>query len=308
MVEATADRLRLEERLKRRAAILSLGYNSTLTVLKLIAAVLTGSVSLLSESVHSATDVVASFVAFLSIRVAAVPPDEEHPYGHGKVESLAGLGESVMLLIIVVYIVVEAIGRLRHGSEVKNLDIGIAVMGISAVSSLFVARHVTKIGNRTSSLALRSNGQHLMVDFWTSVGVLVALAVTRFSGWQQADAYVAIGLAAWIAFGAIRMSREAVQQLIDHRLPDDELARIAAVLSDSPGVISYHHLRTRHSGHVHYIDVHVVVPAEWSLVQAHDLADAIEKRIEEELAPAHAVIHVDPFDERKSQRMPENVE
>ncbi|MEZ0325548.1 MAG: cation diffusion facilitator family transporter [Fimbriimonas sp.] len=285
---------------KKRAAAVSLLYNLVLTILKLVAAVLTGSVSLLSEGVHSATDVVASFIAFLSIRAASVPPDDEHPYGHGKIESLAGLGESVLLLMIVVYIVFEAIQRLILGASVQNLGIGLWVMGISSISSLAVGIYVRRVGLETQSVALKSNGQHLMVDFWTSVGVLFALLLTQLTGWRQADAIVAILLACWIAFGAVLMSREAIDQLIDRKIPPDEMAAIERILNETQGCLSWHKLRTRHSGHVHYIDVHIVVPNDWSVVQAHDLADSVEKRIQAELAPAHAVIHVDPYDPLKS--------
>lgn len=285
---------------KKRAASVSLAYNVVLTILKLIGAVLTGSVSLLSEGVHSATDVVASFLAFLSIKAAAVPPDEEHPYGHGKIESLAGLGESVLLLMIVVYIIFEAVQRLVKSTPVENLDLGLAVMVFSALSSLGVGRYVQKVGEQTQSIALRSNGQHLMVDFWTSVGVVAALAVTRFTGWREADSVFAILLALWIARGAVLISREAIDELIDRKIAPDEVAKIVAIMNASKGCISWHKLRTRHSGHLHYIDVHIVVPNEWSVVQAHDLADSIEKEIQRELAPAVAVVHVDPYDETKS--------
>jgi cation diffusion facilitator family transporter len=291
---------------KNKAAALSLTYNVVLTVLKVVAAVMTGSVSLLSEAVHSATDVVASFLAFLSIRVASVPPDEEHPYGHGKVESLAGLGESVLLLMIVVYILFEAVMRIVNGSSVKNLDLGLAVMAFSSVTSLAVGMYVRKVGEESNSLALRSNGQHLLVDFWTSVGVLLALAVTRLTGWERADAVSAIGFAAYIAWGAYKMSHEAIDQLIDRKMPADEVAKIEQILDEAEGCLSWHRLRTRHSGHVHYIDVHIVVPNTWSVVQAHDLADRVEKRIQKELAPAVAVVHVDPYDDAKSGEEPKS--
>ncbi|MGV3617488.1 MAG: cation diffusion facilitator family transporter [Fimbriimonas sp.] len=289
-----------KERQKRRAATVSLAYNASLTAIKLVAAAITGSVSLLSEGVHSATDVVASTFSLISVRAAALPPDEEHPYGHGKIESVAGFGEAILLLGIVAYIVFEAVQRLIYGGGVQSLDVGLAVMAVSAVTSLFVARYVSKVGERTDSLALRSNGQHLMVDFWTSVGVLVALAITRATGWERADAVCALAFAAWIAYGAWGMVCEAFDQLIDRALPAEEMAAIAAIMDEERGCLSWHRLRARHSGSTHYVDVHVVVPREWSVVQAHDLADRLEKKIEARLAPAVAVIHVDPFDAHKS--------
>jgi cation diffusion facilitator family transporter len=289
------------ELLKRQAASVSLAYNIVLTLLKVAAAVVTGSVSLLSEAVHSATDVVASLIAFLSVRAAAAPPDEDHPYGHGKIESLAGFGESILLLLIVLYVVFEAVQRLLNGSEVQALDVGIWVMGFSTLSSFAVGRFVSRVGRETGSMALCSNGQHLMIDFWTSLGVLVALTTTKLTGWREADSVFAIGLGAWLAFGAWRLIHEAYHQLIDRRITDEELARIHSVLRADPDLISYHRLRTRHSGNLHYVDVHVVVPREWSVVQAHDLADHLEKQIAEAVPPAQVVIHVDPFDPAKAR-------
>lgn len=287
------------ERQKQRAAKVSLAYNASLTVIKLAAAALTGSVALLSEGVHSATDVVASSFALISVRAAARPPDEDHPYGHGKIETVAGFGEAILLLGIVGYIVLEAIQRFRAGSQVQSLDFGLAVMAISAVSSLAVAQYVKRVGRETDSIVLKSNGQHLMVDFWTSVGVLAALALTRFTGWDQADAVCALLFAAWIAYGAWGMVCEAFNELIDRALPEEEMTAIRAILDEEKGCLSWHRLRARHSGSTHYVDVHVVVPREWSLVQAHEIADRLEKRIEARLDPAVAVIHVDPFDAQK---------
>lgn len=289
-----------EERKKHQAAGLSLAYNVVLTVAKVVAAVVTGSVSLLSESVHSTTDIVASAIALFSVRAAARPPDEDHPFGHGKIESLAGFGESILLLGIVVYIVFESIQRLLSHTVAQNLHVGLWVMGFSAVGSFLTGRYVTMVGETTQSMALRSNGQHLMVDFWTSAGVIVALALTYFTGWAWTDSVFALGLAAWIARGSWRMMIEACDQLIDRTLPEEELGALHEILKAEPGVLSYHRLRARHSGRFHFVEVHLVVPRDWSVVQAHDLADKIEKRIAETLPPAQAVVHVDPFDPAKA--------
>lgn len=285
-----------ETRLKKSAAAISLAYNVVLTLLKLAAAVLTGSVSLLSEAIHSTTDIIASGIALVSVRAASVPPDEDHPYGHGKIESLAGFGESILLLIIVFYVIFESVQRLIQGSKVENIQIGVWVMAFSAVSSYLVGRHVQKIAVQTGSPALASNGQHLMVDFWTSVGVLAALLTTKLTGWQYADPIFAIAFACWLAIGAWKLSVEAFQQLIDRSLSEAQLETIRKLVEDHEGILGYHRLRSRLSGNVRYIDMHVVVPSDWSVVRAHDCADELEKKIVEALAPAVVVIHVDPYD------------
>ncbi len=299
MVSPTSPHRAVEARLKKRAAGISLAYNVTLTLVKLAAAGLTGSVSLLSEAVHSATDVVASGIALVSVRAAAAPPDEEHPYGHGKFESIAGLCESVLLLVIVCYVVYESIQRLLKGADVANLEIGVWVMAFSAVTSFIVSRHVKKIGDQTGSLALASNSQHLMVDSVTSVGVLGALLVTKLTGWEQADPIFALILAVWIAAGAWKLTRQAFDQLVDRALSEEEVAKVRKLVEETEGVQDCHRLRTRLSGDTRYIDMHIVVPSEWSVVQAHDVADALEKRIVAEFSPAVVVIHVDPFDAQK---------
>jgi len=287
------------ERLKRGASLLSLSTNLFLTGIKVAAAVVTGSVSLASESIHSATDVIASLITFFSVRAAAVPPDEDHPYGHGKIENLAGFAESILLLLVVGYILVEAGKRLVVATGVQQVVIGFWTMGVSAIATLFVGLYLRKVAKQTDSMALESNGRHILTDFLTSAGVFVALGLTKFAGWQTADAWFAIGLALWIAVNAVSMGFQAIQQLIDRRVSDEEMAQIVRILRESPGLISYHRLRTRHSGNVHYIDLHAVVPNDWTVVQGHALADSIEKRMATDLHPARVVVHIDPFDVNK---------
>jgi cation diffusion facilitator family transporter len=243
--------------------------------------------------------VVASTIAFFSVRAANAPPDSEHPYGHGKIESMAGFSESILLLFIVAYIVFEAIQRLVHRTIPQNLGIGVAAMAFSAASALPIGRYVSKVGQETESMALRSNGQHLLVDFWTCVGVLLALLVTHFTHWVYADPFFAILFALWLARGAAMLGYEAFQQLIDRRLSDEQIVQIHDTLKSEPNVISYHKLRTRCSGNLHYVDVHIVVPNDWTVVQAHNLADGLEKRLTVRLAPAVVTIHVDPYEQEK---------
>jgi cation diffusion facilitator family transporter len=297
-----------EDRAKRRAAVVSLGYNLTATAVKLVAALITGSVSLLSEALHSATDVVASLFAYLGVRVGATPPDPQHPYGHGKAETLAGFGEAVLLIAIVGYLLFEGVRRLIVGSELQQLEWGAAVMAFSTLTSLAVGQYVWRTGKRTHSLALMSNGQHLMIDFWTSLGLLVALGIIYFTGWVFIDALLAIGIALWLFRGAWQLAARAFHELIDHALPAEELARIDQILRSEPNLLSYHHLRTRRSGSMRYVEVHIVLPREWSLQQAHEVADALERRIERELAPAEVTIHMDPYDpDRAAAREEKNL-
>jgi cation diffusion facilitator family transporter len=286
---------------KSRAALVSVAFNILSTIVKFLAAALTGSMGLLSEAIHSATDIFSSSVAFFSVRAAAAPPDEEHPFGHGKIESLAGFGEAVMLFGMVAFIVFESVRRLIEGASVERLDFGIAVMAASAVGAFAVARYVAAVGKRSHSLALLSNAQHLTVDWVTSVGVLMGLALTKLTGWASADPVVALVLAGWMSVGAWKLSRKAFHELIDVTLPHEDVHKIYGILDAEPEILGYHRLRTRRSGMMRLVDLHIVVPNEWSVIQAHELADRVEKEIESKLAPAQAVIHVDPYDAAKDR-------
>lgn len=289
------------EKHTRRASAVSVLFNLGSTLIKIVGAILTGSVSLFSEAVHSATDVVASLGAFFSVRAAALPPDDEHPYGHGKIESLAGFGESVLLLGIVGYIFYEAIVRLTtHHAPVQKVDTGLLIMALSAIGSFLTGLYVQKAARETRSTALASNGQHLMVDCVTSLGVLLALLITKFTGWIYADATVALIFGLWLGFGAWRMLKRAFHELIDRRLPDDETEKIRTIIASQEGIISFHRLRTRLSGQTRWIDFHVVVPRDCSVVEAHEMVDVLEKRLRKEMAPAQTVVHVDPYDPAKA--------
>ncbi|MDW8052662.1 MAG: cation diffusion facilitator family transporter [Armatimonadota bacterium] len=297
-----------ELRIKRRAALISLSYNLAAAGIKLATALLTGSVSLLSEALHSATDIIASFFAYLGVRIGAAPPDPKHPYGHGKIETMAGLGEATLLMLVVGYLLVEGVRRLIVGSELEHLEWGVGVMALSAGTSLLVGQYVWRVGKRLHSLALMSNGQHLMIDFWTSLGLLIALGVIHFTGWVVIDALLAIAIALWLLWGAWRLALRAFHELSDHCLPEEEIALIDKILRSEPSVLSYHDLRTRRAGATRYIDVHIVLPNDWSLKQAHDVADALEQRLESALHPAQVTIHVDPYDpERASRREAQNL-
>jgi len=206
-----------------------------------------------------------------------------------------------MVFVVVVFIAVEAIRRLlsRHSLSEHTLTFGLVVMGVSALGSLLVSAYIMATAKRTSSTALLVNAQHLKVDFITSLGVFVGLVFTRATGIAAADPIVALLLATWISYGAVQLCIRAFQELIDVRLPGDDIKKIRAVLESERRLISYHRLRTRQSGSVRYIDLHIVVPREWNVVQAHEVADQLEKRIREDLAPAEVVIHVDPYDARR---------
>lgn len=279
------------------AARLSLGYNCFQTVFKLLGAFLTGSVSLLSEGLHSLSDVLSSFVSFVSIRAAAAPPDEEHPYGHGKIDTLAGLSEAIVLFLFSIYTCIISTTKFFHKPEVEKIDVGLGIIVASSLLGGLIYNRINQAAKRGNSYALKSNAQHLLVDLVTSVGVLVALLVTKFTGWHYADPAFGLGLSVWLAYSSVKMIHQSVNEVIDKQIDPQEMAKIREILDSEPDLISYHKLRTRHSGDWHYIDLHIVVPRHWTVVQGHELADRVEKSIQRELEPAICTVHVDPCDE-----------
>jgi cation diffusion facilitator family transporter len=278
------------------AARLSLAFNVFQTILKLIAAFFTGSVSLLSEALHSASDVLSSLVSFFSVRAASRPPDDEHPYGHGKIDTLAGLSEAILLFVFAIYTVCISVARLFTKPEVAKVDFGLGVVVVCAVLAYLVYVQVTKTAKETESFALQSNAQHLQVDIVTTLGVVISLVVTKFTGWVYADPVFAILFSLWLGYSAFTMIHKSFHEVIDHKIDPAELSKIEAILAREPELLSFHKLRTRHSGTWHFIDLHIVVPRHWTVVEAHELADRIEKTIEQDLAPAVCTIHVDPDD------------
>ena len=276
------------------AARVSLVYNVVQTALKLAGAALTGSVSLLSEGLHSLSDVLSSFISFVSVRASAAPPDEEHPYGHGKIDTLAGLSEAIVLFLFAIYTAVISSQKFFKDAEVVKVDVGLYLVLACTLLGGLIMTYIKRAAKETGSFALLSNVQHLTVDMMTSVGVFAALLITKFSGWRYADPLFGLLLSIWLGFSSVKMIHRAFDEVIDRHIDPAELAKIKEILAAEPDLISYHKLRTRHSGNWHYVDVHIVVPRDWTVVQGHELADRIEKGIERELNPAICTIHVDP--------------
>ncbi len=286
---------------KMLAATLSVASNSTLVVLKLVVGFLSGSVSIIAEGIHSANDLIAALIAFISVRISEQPPDKEHPYGHGKAESISAAAEAILIVGAAVWIVIEAVRRLLNPEPVKHLGIGTAVMGISVVLNILVSRYLFRVAREEDSPALEADAHHLATDVYTSVGVVTGLAVTGLTGWHIVDPLMAIGVAMLILRIGLGLTMKSLHHLMDAQLPTAEVSRIEGILNGETRIHSWHNLRTRKSGSTRHIDLHIVFRNDATLLEAHQVADELEKRIAEEMAPAHVVIHVDPYDPTKEE-------
>ena len=288
---------------KPAAAAVSIASNSTLIALKLAAAAITGSVAILSEAIHSLVDLAASVIAFVSVRRADQPADVEHPYGHEKLESLAGSIEGMLILIGAGLIIYESVHRLATGAEVSQLGVGIAVIAFSALANVAVSRFLSRQARRQSSPALAADAAHLSTDALSSGGVLIGLALVAITGANAIDSAVAIAVAVFIVLAGLRILRRSASALVDEAPPPAEMDRIEAAIGRAreraPEIVGYHKLRARTSGRGLYVDLHLQFRAGTSLERAHEVAHELRDAIEADLGDADVLIHTEPETSRR---------
>ncbi|MFL5910803.1 MAG: cation diffusion facilitator family transporter [Gaiellaceae bacterium] len=285
---------------KSRAAALSIVSNSTLILLKIVAGALTGSIAILTEAVHSSIDLLASVVAFFSVRKAEEPADESHPYGHEKVENLSAALEGVLILVGAGIIIFESVRRLANPPTVDRLGFGIAVVGFSAVANAVVSAYLYRQARLTDSPALEGDAAHLRTDAFTSLGVLVGLVLVQMTGVEQLDAITALVVAAAIVYSGVRIVSRSSRVLVDEALPDEELERVGRAIEEygAPEITGYHKLRARRAGSRRYIDLHVQFRPGTTLERAHFLSHELQDRIRRQMRDADVLIHLEPEDVR----------
>jgi cation diffusion facilitator family transporter len=280
------------------AAVVSVVSNTLLILLKVVAGSITGSVAILTEAMHSAIDLIASIVAYFSVRKAEDPPDESHRYGHEKIENLSAAIEGMLILVGSGVIAFEAIRRLAQGAHVERLGFGIAVLAFSMVANLGVSTYIYRRARVTESAALEGDAAHLRTDAFTSAGVLVGLILVQATGARWLDPVVALAVAVAIVGSGVRIVLRSSRVLVDEALPPDELDAIRqAVVAMGPrGVVGFHQLRTRRAGARRYVDLHVQFRAGTTLEDAHTTAHELQDEIAARLRGADVLIHLEPED------------
>jgi len=292
---------------KTRVALLSVASNTLLTSAKIVIGLVSGSVSILSEGIHSALDLLAACIAFFSVKESAKPADSKHAYGHGKIENVSGTIEAMLIFLAVILITIEAVKKLiailGNNSvplESSGLYLGMAVMGGSALINIFVSWRLMRVAKRTDSVALKADALHLRTDVYTSAGVFAGLLLMRLTGWHILDPLIALAVALMISRAAYSLIKEAFSPLVDVSLPEPERAIITSVLTQhKDGFLEYHNLRTRKSGSERHVDLHLVVPRIMSVGEVHALCDQIEGEINIKLKGTHILIHAEPCSELK---------
>jgi cation diffusion facilitator family transporter len=291
-----------KEKQKSRVALLSVASNTILIVLKLLVGSWIGSVSIISEAVHSSVDLLAAIIAFLAVKASGKPADEGHPFGHGKLENLSGTVEALLIFLAAGWILFEAAEKLRDPRPLDNAVWGALVMLISVAANIFVSRRLFKVAEETGSVALRADACHLRADVYTSFGVLAGLTVVLAGEWVMPEADLlwvdpaaAIVVALMIIKAAYHLTVESARDLIDVGLPADEVEEVRRhIISFSPTIRGFHKLRTRKAGADRFVDFHIRVDAAMSVDESHRITDMIASTIKEHYPGTTVSIHIEP--------------
>ena len=289
---------------KERVAILSVLSNSFLVLFKVIVGVLIGSVSIISEAIHSGMDMLAAIIAMFSVKTYRVPADDHHPFGHGKIENISGLVEAALIFVAAFWIIFEAIKKISSAQTLDAPEWGVAVMLFSAVVNFIVSRKLFQVGKEADSIALQADAWHLRTDVYTSVGVMVSLGLIWIGHslfpdpkihWL--DPIAAIFVAVIILRAAYELTANSIRDLMDVKLPPEEEDWIRGVIvSCKPSIRGFHQLRTRKAGHFRFIEFHIKVNPQMSVVDSHNITKGLKLRIRQRFPDSVITIHIEPCD------------
>ena len=284
-------------RLKSRAAATSIASNSALIIFKLVVGIMSGSIAIISEALHSGSDLVAAIIAFYSVRKAAEPPDLHHHYGHEKVENLSGVIEALLIIAAAGVIIYEGILKIISGPHLDHIWLGITVMLVSGVVNLVVSKKVLyPVAKRTQSAALEADAAHLLTDVYTSFGVAGGLLLVKLTGWALFDPIAAIAVALLIIRTGYHLVVQSTKVLLDQTLPEEELEEIRRCVTEHRGdlIWGYHKLRARQAGSRRHIDLHITVDETLTVAAAHETAEHIAADIRECVPNADVLVHIEP--------------
>lgn len=285
-----------EEAAKTSAARLSMLTAAFLIILKTATGYITGSISVWASLLDSTMDVFASTINYFAVRTAARPADEDHAYGHGKAESLAGLFQSIVIAFSGIFLIYESIRRIINPQETSSELIGTGTMVVAVLVSVALVVRLRRVARETESPALHADALHYVTDIYTNTGALLALVIVGLTPLKIADPIISIGIAFYILWSAVTVARESIDILMDRRLPlniDEQVAQIVSRY-EGQGVLGFHDLKTRRSGSQKFIDLHLEINRDMRLQEAHDLSVRVLRAIEAEIPRAHVQIHTDP--------------
>lgn len=279
---------------KKRVAFLSVLAAIFITGFKLIVGILTVSLGILSEALHSALDMVAAVITFFSVRMSDKPADKDHNYGHGKVENLSALIETILLIITCIWIVNEAIHRLVSGNTLIEVNVWSYIVVISSIIIDFSrSRALKKVAKKYNSQALEADALHFSTDIWSSAVVLFGLISYQFLGWKTADPIAALAVACIVLFVSFKMGRKAIDVLLD-KAPADTKEKIEEVLKNFPEIIKYHGIKARSAGADTFVKINAHFAPELSLLEVHKVCDKLEAEVQKAIPRCELYIHAEP--------------
>ncbi|SMC19929.1 cation diffusion facilitator family transporter [Clostridium acidisoli DSM 12555] len=280
---------------KQEAAIFSVISNFILIILKLTIGIYINSVSVISEGIHSSIDLLASVISFFSIKKASEKEDAEHPFGHGKYENVSGFFEAVLILFTGIIMIYEAISKLILGNTIKSLYSGMFVMALSCILNLAVALYILSVSKKSNSIALSSDGYHILTDSLTSFTVLIGLFLVRITGLKFIDSISALFVSVLIIKTSFVLIKNSLKDLVDSSLSKNELEKIIRILKRYPEIKSFHKLRTRKSGETFEINMHLLFDSNKSLLEVHEVCNCIESELDRVFLISNTTIHAEPF-------------
>lgn len=273
-----------------------------LVTAKLVVAVITGGISILAQGIDSLLDLLAIVITFYAVKIAAKPADKEHPFGHGKVENIAAVGQAALIFTAGGAIIYSAIRKIIVGAPIELTEAGIGVMVASIIASVFLSRHLLKIARATDSIALEANAHNIATDVYSAAAVLGGLIAIRLTGLNILDPIIALGISVLILKAAYDVLKKSFGQLIDVRLPkaEEDVIR-SCIMEQGYQLVDFHDLRTRKAGAQRYVELHLTVPKNVSVEEAHQVCDRLEQCIKARLANTSVTIHVEPCSEECEQ-------
>ncbi len=293
-----------KQRRKVRIALLSVVSNTALVVMKLLVGLMVGSVSIISESIHSGVDLLAASIALFSVKTSSIPADSKHPFGHGKIENISGTIEALLIFVAAIWIIIEAMKKFMHPEPMTAIGWGVGVMLISAIVNIIVSEMLFKVGRETDSIALQADAWHLRTDVYPSIGVMVSLAMiwvaeeifpNRDFSWL--DPAAAMCLALLIIKAAYELTTQSAKDLLDAHLPPAEVEWIRLCIIDQSSIVrGFHDLRTRKAGHFRFVEFHLKVDPNMSVMDSHDITKLLKEKIKAQFPETTVTIHIEPCD------------
>jgi len=286
----------LMQRLSTRtgAAKLSMVVVICLIILKVVVSIISRSISISAQAADSILDIFSIGITLIALNMSVAPADEEHPFGHGKAEGLAAMIQAVLVLGAGGFIIYSSIQRIIHSTAIRP-DEGIAVMIISIITSLFLSRHLHRVAGATGSTAIDASARNISADVYSAAGVLLGLLMVRLTDLVVLDPIIALIMAGFVLKAGSEVAVRAIHELLDHALPKEELEILDNCINvHNTLLVNYHSVRSRRAGNERFIDLHLVMPRNFSIEDAHDMCDHLEQDIKDKIANANVIIHTEP--------------